>query len=97
MKIKHFSGYGYVNARKIVKDTKDGMITLVVEVVGNHERGIVRSDDYSLIKKWLVDRFDKAAEKMPSWKIDYTVLLDIFMSEVDRAVYTIVYPDREWL
>ena len=54
MKIKHFMGYGSVNAKK-VKLTED---TLVVHVWGVHECG-VRRDDFYDIFNWLVKRFDK--------------------------------------
>lgn len=54
MKIKHFSGYGSVNATKIKNNNYD----LVVKVVGNHEWGVYRDDIYDLFN-WLVKRFDK--------------------------------------
>jgi len=60
MKIKHWQGYGSVNAKKLSKSTKGGITTLKVEVSGNHEYGVVRDDIYDL-KRWLVDRFDKTA------------------------------------
>ena len=59
MKIKHFAGYGTVNAIKI-KDIKTGENTrrIVIKVFGNHERGIYLTDSYD-IYNWLVKRFSK--------------------------------------
>lgn len=54
MKIKHWQGYGTVNAIKI----KDKSCTLHVQVTGNHECGLERNDQYDLFN-WLVKRFDK--------------------------------------
>ena len=54
MRIKHFAGYGCVNARKVKKTDN----TLVVHVWGNHERGIELNDNYDIFN-WLVKRFDK--------------------------------------
>ena len=55
MKIKHFAGYGSVHAVKV----KDSAYTLHVKVVGNHEWGVCRRDDYDVFN-WLVKRFDKS-------------------------------------
>lgn len=93
MKIKHFAGYGSVQARKVSKTTlSNGQIKLVVEVKGNHEWGLVRNDIYD-VKKWLFDRFEK------NFKGDY---YDINMSvtddyvrengiDVEVATYTFIY------
>ena len=54
MKIKHWQGYGIVNAVKVKR--KD--FTLCVKVSGNHEWGLRRDDLYDLFN-WLVKRFDK--------------------------------------
>lgn len=59
MKIKHWQGYGFVNARKISKDEN----TLVVEVRGEHEYGLERDDTYDVFN-WLVTKFDKSRK---SW------------------------------
>ena len=95
MKIKHWQGYGCVNARKVKKTTKNGTTTLVVEVTGNHEWGLVRNDMYDL-KRWLVERFDKATKDIPYWRIDYFVTEDYFKADngcdTERAVYTFSYP-----
>lgn len=59
MKIKHFAGYGSVNARKIseVKVTTN-IKRVVIKVIGNHERGLYRNDHYDVFH-WLVTRFCK--------------------------------------
>jgi len=54
MKIKHYQGYGVVNAKKVSADAD----TLVVRVSGEHEYGLVRDDKYDVFN-WLVKRFDK--------------------------------------
>lgn len=59
MKIKHWQGYGTVDAIKI-KDRLDGC-DLHIKVKGNHEWGLVREDRYD-IYNWLVKRFDKSIE-----------------------------------
>lgn len=61
MKIKHFQGYGIVNAKKVSKKVKEGVATLIIEVWGNHEWGIERNDVYDVFN-WLVKRFDKGCE-----------------------------------
>ena len=64
MKIKHFAGYGSVNAVKVSKKNVTDMfgnekIELVVKVSGNHEWGLERNDAYDLYH-WLIKRFDKS-------------------------------------
>jgi hypothetical protein len=72
MRIKHFAGYGCVNATKVRKDKNaNGDTVLVVRVSGNHEWGLLRGDVYDL-KQWIVDRFDKAAKDLPWYAIDYS-------------------------
>ena len=59
MRIKHFSGYGNVNAVKLKHETTiDGMKRVVIKVSGNHERGVYRNDTYDIFN-WLVKRFCK--------------------------------------
>lgn len=59
MKIKHWQGYGTVNAVKV----KDKNFTLCVKVSGNHEWGLRRNDYYDLFN-WLIKRFDKSVANM---------------------------------
>lgn len=69
MKIKHWQGYGTVNAEKVSKKTAGGITTLVVRVSGNHEWGLIRDDEYDL-KTWLVKRFDKSFD--PGNRVAYS-------------------------
>lgn len=55
MRIKHWQGYGLVNAVKV----KDDSCTLHVKVTGDHEQGLEREDAYDLYN-WLVKKFDKS-------------------------------------
>lgn len=59
MKIKHWQGYGTVNAVKEGRLVHDGWVILNIKVTGDHEWGLVRDDEYDLIN-WLVKRFDKS-------------------------------------
>ena len=93
MKIKHFAGYGYVNARKLVKDVRDGKTTLVIEVVGDHEWGVYRDDKHDL-KRWLIDRFDKDAKDVSLYDIWCSIMRD-WSNEPERVVYTFTYPSKE--
>ena len=62
MKIKHFAGYGCVNARRI----NDGAAKLHIRVEGIHEQGLIRSDSYDLYN-WLVKRFDRSVPDVTTW------------------------------
>ena len=64
MRIKHWAGYGCVNAKRI----NDGQAKLHVRVEGNHECGLKRDlwDDYTLYN-WLVKRFDKEVPEYTAW------------------------------
>ena len=59
MKIKHFTGYGFVNATKI----KDPNCTLHIRVEGDHEQGLKRDDLYDVFN-WLIKRFDKRMKEV---------------------------------
>lgn len=61
-KIKHFAGYGTVNAGKI----KDNTCTLHIRVEGNHEWGIDTHDEW-ILYCWLVRRFDKHVPEYRDW------------------------------
>ena len=93
MKLKHFYGYGSVQAKKVLK-TKifNDKTKLVVEVKGNHERGLVLNDIYDA-KRWLFDRFEKNF-KGEYYDIEMNVE-DDYVSEngidVEVAVYTFIY------
>ena len=72
MRIKHFAGYGTVNAKKLYKKTlPNGDTVMAIEVTGNHEWGLLRNDAYDL-KRWLVDRFDKDAGDFSPYRMDFS-------------------------
>lgn len=86
MKIKHWQGYGTVNAKKLSSSAD----TLIVEVWGNHEWGLERNDVYDVFN-WLVTKFDKKRK-------DYTEIEDIELKDfyasdgrcdVEHCIYTI--------
>lgn len=64
MRIKHWAGYGCVNAKRI----NDGAAKLHVRVEGNHEFGLTRPkwDNYT-VYNWLVKRFDKEVPAYEEW------------------------------
>ena len=92
MKIKHFQGYGSVQAKKVSKTTIGNKTKLVVEVKGNHEWGLVRDDIYD-VKRWLFDKFEKNF-KGEYYDIDMDIK-DDYVNEngidVEVATYTFIY------
>ena len=62
MRIKHWQGYGTVNAVRV----RDKQCTLHIRVSGNHEWGLERDDTYDLYN-WLVKRFDKSVPDYLQW------------------------------
>ena len=71
MKIKHFHGYGTVDAVRIGnKKVNENERRLLIRVVGNHERGIIRNDKYD-VYNWLVKRFCRNC-------LDYRQVRDVF-------------------
>ena len=88
MKIKHFAGYGTVEAKKI----NDGKATLHVHVEGNHECGLRREDDYDLFN-WLVKRFDRTQKGYQEWHKKYPVIeiVDGWNGGVDCCDYYFRY------
>lgn len=62
MRIRHWAGYGCVNARRI----NDGAAKLHIRVEGVHEQGLIRSDSYDLYN-WLVKRFDQSVPDVTTW------------------------------
>lgn len=63
MKIKHWQGYGCVDAKKIsMKDHVrygETVRELHIRVTGEHEYGLARHDTYD-VANWLIKRFDKS-------------------------------------
>lgn len=91
MKIKHWQGYGAVNAQKIRKSVGKGITTLVVRVTGNHECGLRRDDNYDL-SNWLIKRFDKTFT-------DYRTIRSVNIREteengVEICEYTFTYETK---
>ncbi len=88
MKIKHFQGYGSVTATKV----KDSTCTLHVKVVGNHECGIRRDDEYDLFN-WLVKKFDKSLPDYMTWhrKQPKIIINEGYENGVDTCDYLFTY------
>lgn len=88
MKIKHWQGYGSVNAVKV----KDDSCTLHVKVTGNHECGLERDDQYDLFN-WLVKRFDKTIPDYKTFaaKNPKIVIKNNYGSDVDVCDYYFTY------
>ena len=95
MRIKHWQGYGCVNAQALKKtaSTAEGIKTITIEVVGNHECGLDRSNDEYDIYNWLLKRFDKDVEDFRDiLKIEYEEdSIDVNGVNTDRGIYTITY------
>jgi len=89
MKIKHWQGYGTVNATKVRKTISNGITTLIVRVKGNHECGIRRDDKYDLTN-WLIKRFDR--EFSDSRDIRSLHIQESEENGVDVCDYTFTYP-----
>lgn len=98
MKIKHFAGYGSIDAKKISKVTTNNTTILSVLVTGDHEQGLIPAyiipgqptlySDY-VIKKWLIDRFDKKAKDINILR--YEMQCEYISHNPDAAKYTFVY------
>lgn len=93
MRIKHFAGYGSVQAKKVSKTNAGNNKTkLVIEVTGNHECGLVRDDIYD-VRRWLFNKFEK---NFNGNDYDISMLIeDDYVNEnglnVEVATYTFVY------
>lgn len=97
MRIKHYQGYGSVNAKVIRKKTnvsfhkigyKETM--LVINVYGNHECGLDVSNDYYEVNKWLVKKV--ARVDIDYRKITYVNCMYIDNIDNQEAIqYTIYY------
>lgn len=97
MKIKHWQGYGLVEATKIEKTTKEGRTWITVKVKGNHEWGIHRDDVYD-VSRWLLPKFSKefkSGEKNYR-NIEYLNLVDGYEKDekgeyIDTCLYEIQF------
>lgn len=62
MRLKHWQGYGCVNAKKTeFRMCEDGANIIRIRVTGEHEWGLINSDPYT-IHHWLGSRFFKDCE-----------------------------------
>ena len=87
MKIKHWQGYGCVDAKRIPNKS----CTLHVRVHGEHEWGLRRDDDYDLFN-WLVKRFDKSMTDYLTWhKLDPKIFIIEWSSEMGKHDYCDYY------
>ena len=61
MKIKHWAGYGCVTAKctSAIYDSNMNLERMDIKVKGNHERGLVRNDEYDVFN-WLIKRFKES-------------------------------------
>lgn len=91
MKIKHWQGYGTVDAVKAYRYVKDGYVYMSINVTGDHEWGLVCDDEYDL-KNWLIKRFDK---NFKDQKIQYSFESgDDPYSDNECCVYYFVYKEE---
>jgi hypothetical protein len=97
MRVKHFSGYGSVEVKKLSKVTFKNSLgetktKMVLRVKGNHEWGLVRDDIYD-VKRWIFDKFEKNF-KGEYYNIEMSVE-DTYIKEngldVEVATYTFIY------
>ena len=90
MKIKHFAGYGCVNAKKIALFKRNNITTLIVDVSGDHERGLKPYIIEDAIK-WIAARFYNHVLDIPAYKthIDYEYILKPGASERIEYIFTI--------
>lgn len=94
MKIKHFMGYGSVNATKLSKKTVTNFCgekytQLSVRVTGNHEWGLRRDNTYDLYN-WLIKRFDKTVGDYYTLNINYQVK-ESYIGDTECCEYTFIY------
>lgn len=88
MKLKHWQGYGTVNAKKLELSAAGPNRKLVIEVTGNHEYGLTRDDAYD-VYNWLVKRF---AKDCPNYRNILSLRVESDDSgNVERATYEIIY------
>ena len=92
MKAKHWQGYGTIDMKKISQNIDDGIKTIVVQVSGNHEWGLVRNDIYD-IHRWICSRLAKDCK-------EYRDIVDLKLNsyykkinnlDVEVCDYTISY------
>lgn len=87
MKIKHWQGYGTLNAKKLSSSAD----TLIVEVWGNHEWGLELNDMYNMFN-WLVKKFDtsRTLDEFKTMKMESFVL-----NGEDHCIYTMQFSRKD--
>lgn len=87
MKIKHWQGYGTVEAKRI----KNASCTLHIRVHGMHECGLRRDDEYDLYN-WLVKKFDRSVPSYADWhRMDPKISIIEWSSEMEMHDYCDYY------
>ena len=88
MKLKHWQGYGCVDATKV----KDNSCTLHICVKGDHEYGLVRDDLYDLYH-WLIQRFDKSLKDVSEidWERHTKRMTEYGFEDYEAPRYKIEY------
>ena len=87
MKIKHFAGYGYVDAKRISTHKNDSTYDVTIKVKGNHEWGIHREDTYDVVR-WL----GKVEKSLTDYrKVISCDLTDGYEDGIETCLYHIVY------
>lgn len=95
MRIKHWQGYGSVEAKKLSKKTRGNITKVEIEVIGNHEWGIYRNDTYD-VHRWLCSKFAKdCKDSRDIMQID----IDIYEKDIngictDMCIYKITYSNN---
>lgn len=79
MRIKHWQGYGTVNAKKLNCRIVDNKTEITIRVTGNHEYGVRRNDRYD-VTRWLLSKFDK---KMTDYRSITSMTLEEGTTDVD--------------
>lgn len=91
MRLKHFCGYGFVEAvkkyGKVFKSSYgDYSITLHILVSGKHEQGLVTLDKYT-IYHWFVKRFSRHCKS--HFEINNVKVYDKFKGDIEECLYEI--------
>lgn len=101
MKIKHWQGYGALDAFKLSKEEikneyGEKKTQLRIRVQGNHEWGLERDDAYD-IWNWLVKKFDKSVGSFYDYRVEVTYndyYVELGGLDVETCDYTITYSKR---
>lgn len=98
MKLKHFAGYGTVNAKKVSLVDNGDTTILTVLVTGDHEQGLypgyilpgmVNRLSDTTIKRWLIDRFDKRTKSITVFH--YNMVIEPLTLDGQAVKYVFAY------